>query len=58
MVGQPIEMSRSTSEIRTPAPGFGEHTLEVLIEAGFAPDEVEGLAEKGVVHVGSAPRRR
>jgi crotonobetainyl-CoA:carnitine CoA-transferase CaiB-like acyl-CoA transferase len=58
MVGQPIEMSRSISEIRMPPPGYGEHTLEVLIEAGLAPDEVDRLAEKGVVHLGSAPRRR
>ena len=38
MVGQPIEMSRSTSDIRTPPPGFGEHTLEVLIEAVYSSD--------------------
>jgi crotonobetainyl-CoA:carnitine CoA-transferase CaiB-like acyl-CoA transferase len=58
MVGQPIEMSRSTSEIRTPPPGFGEHTVEVLLEAGLTPDEIEGLAEKGVIHPGPAPGRR
>jgi crotonobetainyl-CoA:carnitine CoA-transferase CaiB-like acyl-CoA transferase len=58
MVGQPIEMSRSTSEIRTPPPGFGEHTVEVLLEAGLTRVEIEGLAEKGVIHCGSTPGRR
>ncbi len=55
MVGQPIEMSRSSSEIRTPPPGFGQHTVEVLLEAGFTRDQVDGLADKGVIHLGSPP---
>ncbi len=58
MVGQPIEMSRSTSEIRTPPPGFGEHTVEVLLEAGLTRDQIEALAEKGVIHPGAPPRPR
>ncbi len=57
MVGQPIEMSRSTSEIRTPPPGFGEHTHEVLSEAGFTREEIDALAEKGLIHLGSAPEQ-
>ena len=55
MVGQPIEMSRSASEIRTPPPGFGQHTVEVLIEAGFTREEIDRLAEKGVIHPDRPP---
>jgi crotonobetainyl-CoA:carnitine CoA-transferase CaiB-like acyl-CoA transferase len=32
-----------------PPPGLGEHTLEVLAAAGFAPDEVAGLARDRVI---------
>jgi crotonobetainyl-CoA:carnitine CoA-transferase CaiB-like acyl-CoA transferase len=61
LVGQPIEMSRSTSEIRTPPPGFGQHTVEVLTEAGFTTSEIETLARDGAIEVGSTsqgPGRR
>jgi crotonobetainyl-CoA:carnitine CoA-transferase CaiB-like acyl-CoA transferase len=51
LVGQPIDMSRSGSEIRRPAPGFGEHTAEVLAEAGFTADEIDALACTGAVQV-------
>ena len=44
LVGQPIEMSRSTSEVHHLAPGFGEHTTEVLAEAGFSADEIDALS--------------
>jgi crotonobetainyl-CoA:carnitine CoA-transferase CaiB-like acyl-CoA transferase len=48
-------MSRSSSQIRTPPPGFGQHTVEVLLEAGYTRDQVDGLADKGVIHLGSPP---
>ena len=54
LVGQAIEMSRSTSEIRRPAPRLGEHTAEVLGEAGFSREEIDGLVRDGVVQVGPA----
>jgi hypothetical protein len=32
-----------------PAPNLGEHTREVLSEAGFPPEEVDALSAAGVV---------
>lgn len=32
-----------------PPPEFGEHTLEVLAQAGFAPEEIQGLRQRGVI---------
>jgi crotonobetainyl-CoA:carnitine CoA-transferase CaiB-like acyl-CoA transferase len=34
---------------RTPAPALGEHTRQVLLEAGFSDQEVEELLQQGVV---------
>ena len=46
-LGIPIKFSRSKGEIRMPAPGFGEHTLQILRELGNDDKEIEDL-KKGV----------
>jgi crotonobetainyl-CoA:carnitine CoA-transferase CaiB-like acyl-CoA transferase len=38
-----------------PPPLLGEHTEEVLGELGRSREEVEALAARGVVRLGSAP---
>jgi formyl-CoA transferase len=43
-LGMPLKLSDTPGEIRRPAPLLGEHTEEVLHEAGFAPDEIAALA--------------
>ena len=43
LVAQPIGMSGGEFAIRRPTPSFGEHTREVLEEAGYDEQEIEAL---------------
>jgi formyl-CoA transferase len=47
--GIPIKFSRTPGEIRATPPKFGEHGRAILAEAGFGADEIEALAEAGVL---------
>jgi crotonobetainyl-CoA:carnitine CoA-transferase CaiB-like acyl-CoA transferase len=49
MVGPGVHLSRTPASVRTPAPEFGQHTEEVLLEAGFSWDEIERLKDLGAV---------
>jgi crotonobetainyl-CoA:carnitine CoA-transferase CaiB-like acyl-CoA transferase len=49
MVGSPVRFSKTPARIRGLAPGFGEHTREVLRESGFTEEEIRALAEEGVI---------
>lgn len=49
VVGQPFELSRTASELRTAAPERGEHTIKVLSEMGYSLTEIDRLAEQGVI---------
>ena len=49
VVAQPVTLSRTPATVVTPIPEPGQHTDEVLREAGFAPAEVEELRRDGVV---------
>lgn len=42
---------------RKRAPALGEHTREVLAEAGYSEEEVAALAASGVIAVGNGPAR-
>ena len=46
--------SRSPTSFRHPAPGLGQHTHEILTEAGMTETEIEALASEGVVTLGQA----
>lgn len=47
--GTPIKFSRTPGSIRSTPPSFGAHGRQILSEHGFATDEIEQLAEQGVL---------
>ena len=46
-IGVPAKFSATPAEVSLPAPLFGQHTREVLTEAGFTSDEIEALFAEG-----------
>ena len=48
-IGIPVKLSATPGSIRHRAPGLGEHSREILAEAGFSDQEVQRLVDKGVV---------
>ncbi|MEL7190774.1 MAG: CoA transferase, partial [Pseudomonadota bacterium] len=52
MLGFPMKFSQEPCQVRHPAPELGEHSAEVLRDAGFALNEVTDLRDRGVVWTG------
>ena len=48
-VGIPIKFSESKPDAPEPAPAVGEHSIEILKEAGYSAERIEDLIEKGIV---------
>ena len=48
-VGIPLALASTPGSIRTAPPTLGEHTVQILAEAGFTTAEVARLQEAGVV---------
>lgn len=48
-LGTPFRMSRTPGSIRLPPPLLGEHTGEILLDAGFGEHEIRGLIRGKVV---------
>jgi crotonobetainyl-CoA:carnitine CoA-transferase CaiB-like acyl-CoA transferase len=48
-LGSPVKLSAQPASIRRPPPVLGQHTDEILAEAGYTAAEVTGLREQGVV---------
>jgi crotonobetainyl-CoA:carnitine CoA-transferase CaiB-like acyl-CoA transferase len=42
-LGIPVKLSETPGAVRRPAPLLGEHTAEVLREAGFSDEEIAAL---------------
>ena len=48
-LGLPVRFSRTPGGVEGPAPLLGQHSREVLREAGFAEAEIAGLLESGAL---------
>jgi len=46
-LGNPVKLSRTPADPTRPAPAFGEHTDEVLAEAGYSAEEIAAMKESG-----------
>jgi alpha-methylacyl-CoA racemase len=50
LLGVPVKLSRTPADpVRAPGPGLGEHTAQILAEAGFSAPEIDALLESGAV---------
>lgn len=52
--GIPVKLSRTPGEARMPAPRFGQHTREVLIQLGLSDSEIDRLVASGAAKVSAA----
>ena len=50
-IGFAVKMQGTPQEVRRHPPLLGEHTQEVLMQAGFTPDEIKALDEQGAFAV-------
>lgn len=48
-IGLPIKFSETPGKVERPAPLLGEHSREVLAEAGFSEEQIAGMIESGAV---------
>ena len=48
-ITQPVTLARTPSSVIAPAPGWGEHTDEVLTEAGYSDDDIRQFHADEVV---------
>jgi crotonobetainyl-CoA:carnitine CoA-transferase CaiB-like acyl-CoA transferase len=52
-IGSPLKMSRTPPALRRGPAEIGEHSREVLLEAGFTADEVDALLASGAIAEGA-----
>lgn len=48
-IGVPVKLSETPGGVRRRAPALGEHSREVLSDAGYTKDAIDALVESGVV---------
>ncbi|MFZ9563922.1 MAG: CaiB/BaiF CoA transferase family protein [Ilumatobacteraceae bacterium] len=51
MIASPVDFHGTPGAQRSLAPRLGEHTREVLLEAGFSDDEIDRMISSGAVRV-------
>jgi crotonobetainyl-CoA:carnitine CoA-transferase CaiB-like acyl-CoA transferase len=49
VVANPVKLSKTPATIRTPAPEFGQHTEEILLEAGYTWDDMQKFKQEGLI---------
>ena len=49
LAGSPINFDKTPTSIRYLAPRLGEHTVEVLSEAGFDKESIDDLLKNGEI---------
>jgi crotonobetainyl-CoA:carnitine CoA-transferase CaiB-like acyl-CoA transferase len=49
MLGFPIKFAQAEARPVQPAPALGADTRDVLLQLGFAQDDILGLQERGVI---------
>jgi crotonobetainyl-CoA:carnitine CoA-transferase CaiB-like acyl-CoA transferase len=49
MLGVPVRLSETPGGVRAPAPEFGQHTEEVLLDLGYDWERISELREKEVI---------
>jgi crotonobetainyl-CoA:carnitine CoA-transferase CaiB-like acyl-CoA transferase len=49
VVANPIRLSKTPATIRMPAPEFGQHTEEILLEYGYTWEDISHLREQGII---------
>jgi len=54
-IGPAVKCSATPARIRRAAPRLGEHTAEILAEAGYPRAEIEALAGEGVISLCPSP---
>ena len=53
----PLSFDRERATLRSAPPAVGEHTAEILAEAGYDPEEIAALEADGVIRLApSSPR--
>ena len=57
-LGFPIKLSRTPADVHRPAPALGEHTTQVLTEAGYSEQDVRDLEGSGAAKGPDAATRQ
>lgn len=49
VIGVSVKLSRTPGKVRTPAVGFGESTIPILREIGYAEDDIAAFKKNGII---------